>query len=40
MRETVGEAASTKASAVPVTKGKPKRPPSEPEAGLEPQPQA
>ncbi len=40
VRETVEEAASTKTSAVPVTKGKAKRPPGEPEAGLEPQPQS
>ena len=42
VRETVDEAAATKASAVPVTKGraKPKRSPGEPEAGMEPQPQA
>ncbi len=37
VRETPEEAASNKSSAVPVTKGKPRR---EPEGGLEPQPQA
>jgi cell division protease FtsH len=40
VRETPEEAASTKSSAVPLTKGKSRRPPSEPEAGLEPQPQS
>jgi len=40
VRETVEEAAATKTSAVPVTKGKARRPPGEPEAGMEPQPQA
>ncbi|HEY5081196.1 MAG TPA: ATP-dependent zinc metalloprotease FtsH [Bauldia sp.] len=40
VRETPEEAASSKSSAVPLTRGKPRRPPGEPEAGLEPQPQA
>jgi cell division protease FtsH len=40
VRETQEEAASTKSSAVPLTKGKPRRPAGEPEGGLEPQPQA
>jgi cell division protease FtsH len=40
VRETPEEAASSKTSAVPLTRGKPRRPPGEPEAGLEPQPQA
>ena len=39
VRETPEEAASTKGSAVPLTKGKTRRP-TEPEGGLEPQPQA
>jgi cell division protease FtsH len=40
VRETPEEAASGKTSAVPLTKAKTRRPPGEPEAGLEPQPQA
>jgi cell division protease FtsH len=40
VRETPEEAAASKSSAVPLTKGKTRRPPGEPEAGLEPQPQA
>jgi cell division protease FtsH len=40
VRETPEEAAASKGSAVPVTKAKPRRPPTEPEGGLEPQPQA
>jgi cell division protease FtsH len=40
VRETPEEAAASKTSAVPVTKGKPRRPPNESEGGLEPQPQA
>jgi cell division protease FtsH len=40
VRETPEEAASSKSSAVPLTKGKTRRSPGEPEAGLEPQPQA
>jgi cell division protease FtsH len=40
VRETPEEAAANKTSAVPVTKAKPRRPPGEPEGGLEPQPQA
>jgi cell division protease FtsH len=38
VRETADDAAPTKGSAVPVTKGRPKRPPET--GGLEPQPQA
>jgi cell division protease FtsH len=38
VRDTVDDAAPTKGSAVPVTKGRPKRPPET--GGLEPQPQA
>jgi cell division protease FtsH len=40
VRETPEEAAANKTSAVPVTKAKSRRPPGEPEGGLEPQPQA
>ncbi len=40
IRETPEEAASNKTSAVPVTKGRTRRPGGEPEGGLEPQPQA
>ncbi len=40
VRDNPEDAAPTKSSAVPLTKGKPRRPPGEPEAGLEPQPQA
>jgi cell division protease FtsH len=39
VRETQDEAASTKGSAVPVTKSKPKGSPGEPEGGMAPQPQ-
>ncbi len=39
VRETPEEAASTKGSAVPVTKSKPKGSPGEPEGGMAPQPQ-
>jgi len=40
VRESAEESATTKTSAVPVTKGKPKRSSEGPETGMEPQPQA
>jgi len=40
VRESADEVPPTKASAVPSTKGKPTKTAGEPDAGMEPQPQA